>query len=70
MPTAKQVMEWCRNVKFNITLNYLTGIPIISEMYSLYMSDEKHGFLGLTPVSSDTTALRKSYLKLGLQIVR
>ncbi len=30
----------------------------------------KHGFLGLTSLSSDTTALRKSYLKLGLQIVR
>ncbi len=28
------------------------------------------GFLGLTPLSSDTTALSKSYLKLGLQIVR
>ncbi len=29
----------------------------------------KHGLLGLTPLSPDTTALRKSYLKLGLKIV-
>ncbi len=30
---------------------------------------KKHGFLGLTPVSSDITALRKSYFKFRLQIV-
>ncbi len=30
----------------------------------------KHDFWCLTPLSSDTTALSKSYLKLGLQIVR
>ncbi len=27
---------------------------------------KKHGFLGLTSISSDTTELSKSYLKLGL----
>ena len=35
-----------------------------------FFSPKNKGFLGLIPVSSDTTALRKSYLKLGLQIVR
>ncbi len=30
----------------------------------------KLDILGLTPLSSDTKALRKSYLKLGLQFVR
>ncbi len=31
---------------------------------------KKHGFLGLTPVYSETTALSKPYFKLKLQSVR
>ncbi len=31
---------------------------------------KKHGFLGLTPVYSETTVLRKSYFILKLQSVR
>ncbi len=31
---------------------------------------KKHGFLGLTPVYSETTALSKSYFILNLQSVR
>ncbi len=30
---------------------------------------QNHGFSGLTPVSSDTTTLSKSYFELGLKIV-
>ncbi len=33
-------------------------------------SYKKHGFLGLTPVYSETTALRKPYFTLKLQSVR
>ncbi len=50
-------------------------------MYGLYVcplnaragnafSLKKHGFLGLTPVYSETTALSKSYFILKLQSVR
>ncbi len=49
-------------------------------MYGLYVcplnargehfSSKKHGFLGLTPVYSETTSLSKPYFILKLQIVR
>ncbi len=51
-----------------------------TSMYNMYVwmvrmrtgsvSPLKTWLFGLTPLSSDTTALSKSYLKLGLQIVR
>ncbi len=44
-------------------LNERAGVPFFFFLL-------KYGFLGLTPLSSGATALIKSYLKVGLQIVR
>ncbi len=47
---------------------YMYGLYVcFLNMRWLIFSPKKHGFFGLTPVSSDTTALRKSHFKLRLK---
>ncbi len=48
---------------------WMVRMPLKSSRGGTFFS-KKHGFLGLTPVYSETTALSKPYFKLKLQSVR
>ncbi len=48
---------------------WIVVCPLNSNAGTGFSPKNTHGLLCLTPLSSDTTALRKSYLKLGLQVV-
>ncbi len=74
---ASETVLGVDNAKSGICYMY---ICIYVCMYGLYVcplnargelfSSKKHGFLGLTPVYSETTSLSKPYFILKLQIVR
>ncbi len=54
-------------------LYYVCGmvrVPFKRARGKLFSKKKKHGFLGLTPVYSETTALSKPYFILKLQSVR